>query len=204
MKLTDCYLEEDLFPKIFADYEERPYGVLFYSTNNKDSFDSNHAVIYKDKISNLKEVLADITSFYKSKGCRPIIYQSMLDDNWFDEISGELKEAGYKSWVEDQEYMLASGENKIIPNPELTVFKVDKWSDEIENVFLEAEEPWEIKHRRMGAGRALFYEYVEWCKQNDIKNIYIWPDGETPKKIYEEGGYKIVEVRKAGRAVFEG
>ena len=60
------------------------------------------------------------------------------------------------------------------------------------------------KHRRMGAGRALFYEYVEWCKQNDIKNIYIWPDGETPKKIYEEGGYKIVEIRKAGRAVFEG
>ena len=249
MKLTDCYLEEDLFPKIFADYEERPYGVLFYSTNNKDSFDSNHAVIYKDKITNLKDVLADITNFYKSKGCRPIIYQSMLDDNWFDEISGELKEAGYKSWVEDQEYMLASGENKIIPNPELTVFKVDKWSDEIENVFLEAEEPWEIKvvktslekpgywmfavrskekvigllyghiseracrvdyllvskkHRRMGAGRALFYEYVEWCKQNNIKNIYIWPDGETPKKIYEEGGYKIVEVRKAGRAVFEG
>lgn len=159
MKLTDCYLEEDLFPKIFADYEERPYGVLFYSTNNKDSFDSNHAVIYKDKIGNLKKVLADITSFYKSKGCRPIIYQSMLDDNWFDEISGELKEAGYKSWVEDQEYMLASGENKIIPNPELTVFKVDK---------------------------------------------YIWPDSETPKKIYEEGGYKIVEIRKAGRAVFEG
>ncbi len=27
MKLTDCYLEEDLFPKIFADYEERPYGI---------------------------------------------------------------------------------------------------------------------------------------------------------------------------------
>ena len=148
MKLTDCYLEEDLFPKIFADYEERPYGILFYSTNNKDSYDSNHAVIYKDKIANL----------------------------------------------------------------------VDKWSDEIENVFLETEEPWEIKvaktslekpgywifavrskekvigllyghiseracrvdyllvskkHRRMGAGRALFYEYVEWCKQNDIKNIYI-------------------------------
>ena len=60
MKLTDCYLEEDLFPKIFADYEERPYGVLFYSTNNKDSYDSNHAVIYKDKIGILKEVLAEV------------------------------------------------------------------------------------------------------------------------------------------------
>ena len=57
------------------------------------------------------------------------------------------------------------------------------------------------KHRRTGAGRALFYHYVEWCRQNGIENTYIWPDGDTPKRIYEEGGYRIVEVRKAGRAV---
>ena len=25
MNLSDCYLEEDLFPKIFTDYEERDY-----------------------------------------------------------------------------------------------------------------------------------------------------------------------------------
>ena len=30
---------------------------------------------------------------------------------------------------------------------------------------------------------------------------FIWPDGDTPKRIYEEGGYRIAEVRKAGRAV---
>ena len=29
MNLSDCYLEEDLFPKIFTDYEERSYGILF-------------------------------------------------------------------------------------------------------------------------------------------------------------------------------
>ena len=57
------------------------------------------------------------------------------------------------------------------------------------------------KHRKIGAGRALFYEYVEWCRKNSIDNIYIWPDGETPKRIYAEGGYRIVDVRKAGRAV---
>ena len=59
------------------------------------------------------------------------------------------------------------------------------------------------KHRRIGAGCALFYEYVEWTKRNNIKNVYIWPAGETPKRIYEEGGYRIVEIRKAGRAVLE-
>jgi len=42
---------------------------------------------------------------------------------------------------------------------------------------------------------------VEWCRQNGIDNVYIWPDGETPKRIYEEGGYRVVQVRRAGRAV---
>ena len=247
MDLRNYYIEEDLFPSLFTNCLERPYGVLFYNPDNKDSFDSNHAVIYKDKIDNLGEVLKDISEFYKSKGCRAIIYQSMLDDGWFEEIKNELTAAGYKSWTELQEYMLPLDENKICPNKNLEVKKITAWSDAVENVFLEAEEPWEIqvakkslenpdcwmfaaclegkiigllyghisqrtcrvdyllvskKHRNIGAGRALFYEYVEWCKKNNIKSTYIWPAGETPKKIYEEGGYRIVEVRKAGRAVY--
>ena len=32
---------------------ERDYGILFYNTENKDSFDSNHAVIYRERIQNL-------------------------------------------------------------------------------------------------------------------------------------------------------
>lgn len=248
MNLRDCYVEEDLFPMIFTEYEERNYGILFYNTENRDSFDSNHAVIYKDRIHDIRQVLADIVKFYKAKGSRPIIYQSMLDDNWFDEIKDELAAAGFKSWIENQEYMLQSHGNLIIPNPEITVKKISEWNDEIENVFVEAEEPWEImvakktlaypkawmfaaylnkkpigllyghmseracrvdyllvskKHRKTGAGRALFYSYVEWCRQNCIENTYIWPDGDTPKRIYEEGGYSIVEVRKAGRAVLD-
>ena len=247
INLQDCYVEEDLFPKIFTLYEERDYGILFYNTENKDSFDSNHAVIYKDRIHDLRQVLTDIIKFYKEKGSRPIIYQSMLDDNWFAEIKDELASAGFESWVEDQEYMLQADVNRIIPNPEIVVRKVSKWSDAIENVFVEAEEPWEIlvakktlafpkawmfaaslngktigllyghiseracrvdyllvskKHRKTGVGRALFHSYVEWCRQNGIENVYIWPDGDTPKRIYEEGGYRVVEVRKAGRAVY--
>ena len=247
MNLQDCYVEEDLFPMIFTAYEERDYGILFYNTENKDSFDSNHAVIYRDRIHDLHQVLAEIAEFYQTKGSRPIIYQSMLDDNWFDEIKDELSAAGFQSWIEDQEYMLPSGNNLIIPNPEIAVKRVSGWSDGIENVFTEAEEPWEImvakrtlaypkawmfaayvngkavgllyghrseracrvdyllvskKHRKTGVGRALFYRYVEWCRQNGIDNTYIWPDGDTPKRIYEEGGYRVAEVRKAGRAVF--
>ena len=50
MNLRDGYLEEDLFPKLFTNYEERSYGILFYNEENRDSYDSNHAVIYKDRI----------------------------------------------------------------------------------------------------------------------------------------------------------
>ena len=246
--LTNGYLEEDLFPKLFTDFEDRPYGILFYNEENRDSYDSNHAVIYRDRIDDLQAVLADITDFYRSKNLRPIIYQSMLDDGWFEEISSELTDAGFKNWTELQEYMLPTGVNRIVPNPELDIVKIDKWDDELTTVFLEAEEPWEIdvakvslnnpgnwmfaarkngktigllyghisdsacrvdyllvskKYRKIGAGRALFYAYVEWCKQSGIDNAYLWPDGETPKRIYQEGGYEIVEIRKAGRAVFE-
>ena len=29
MDLKDCFVLEDMFPKSFADYEERPYGIMF-------------------------------------------------------------------------------------------------------------------------------------------------------------------------------
>lgn len=247
MDLNNVYIEEDLFPKVFTGYVERPYGILFYNEENKDSYDSNHAVIYKDKIDDLNAVLSDIIAFYKSKGMRPIIYQSMLDDGWFGEIKDELTKAGFENWIELQEFMLPTGENKIVPNPDIEIVKITKWSDELETVFIEAEEPWEIrvaktsianpgswmfgaringktvgllyghrsdracridylliskKHRGIGAGRALFYAFVEWCKQSGITYSYLWPDGETPRRIYEEGGYEVVEVRKAGRAFY--
>ena len=36
MNLRDCYIEEDLFPKIFTDYEEREYGILFFKRANAE------------------------------------------------------------------------------------------------------------------------------------------------------------------------
>ena len=60
------------------------------------------------------------------------------------------------------------------------------------------------KHRGIGAGRALFYAFTEWVKESGIENTYIWPDGDTPARIYVEGGYRFVEDRTAGRAVYEG
>lgn len=248
MDINLGYLEEDLFPKLFTSYEERSYGILFYNPENKDSYDSNHAVIYRDRITDLQAVLEDIAEFYKAKGMNAIIYQSMLDNRYFEEIKDELSAAGFRSWSEEQKYMLPVAENKIVPNKEIEVRKEENWREELTQIFLEAEEPWEIdvartsmgkenswafvayvegkpagilyghvneqvcrgdyllvskKQRKKGIGRTLFSAYVEWCKSRKITNAYLWPDGETPERIYQEGGYRLVEVRIAGRAVKE-
>ena len=50
MDINKMFLEEELFPREITTYEECEYGVLFYNDDNKDSYDSNHAIIFKDKI----------------------------------------------------------------------------------------------------------------------------------------------------------
>ena len=37
MNLQEGYLEEDLFPKLFTNYEERSYGILFFNEINLSS-----------------------------------------------------------------------------------------------------------------------------------------------------------------------
>ena len=68
MNLEKIYDEEDLFPREITLYEKRDYGLLFYDVKNKDSYDSNHAIIFESKISDLNLVLNDIVRFYKENG----------------------------------------------------------------------------------------------------------------------------------------
>lgn len=248
MDFTKCYLEEDLFPKEITSYTEKDYGILFFNEQNKDSYDSNHAIIYKDRIKNLPAVLTDIVAFYKEKGTNPIIYQSMLDNRYFEEIRDELDAVGFDSWIEEQKYMVLAAENSIVPNPKITVIKEEKWRDEFgTEIFIKAEEPWEIdvvkrslensntiffvaylkgkpigmlhshvtenvcridyllvskEHRGIGAGRAIVSMFVEFCKIHGIGNCYLWPDGDTPERIYYEAGYRYIETKWAGRASY--
>ena len=73
MNLEKYYMEEDLFPRQITSFEEKEYGILFYNDENKDSFDSNHALIFREKVGDLPAVLQDIITFYKSKGINPNI-----------------------------------------------------------------------------------------------------------------------------------
>ena len=75
MNMHPFYREEDLFPREFTQVIERPWGNIYYSPDNPDSYDSNHALIYRDKVDDLPDVLREIADFYLSRGRKPIIYQ---------------------------------------------------------------------------------------------------------------------------------
>lgn len=248
MNMKKIYNEEDMFPREFTTWEERAYGYLFYHEENKDSYDSNHALIYKEKITDLKQTLEEITQFYTEKGMTPILYQSISDDGYFEEIKQELLKNGFDSWMETQNYMVLSEKNVIVPNQEVVVQKVSTWKDEYAvEIFEKAEEPWEIavakkmiensktlffvasyqgkpvgmlyghvkedvcrgdymlvskEARNIGVGRTLMNSFVTYCNENQIKNCFLWPDGETAERIYYEAGFRYVETKKAGRAVY--
>ena len=145
MCLEKIYREEDLFPKEITYWEEREYGFLFFNEGNRDSYDSNHALIYKNKIRDLNQVLDDIVRFYIEKGMKPVIYQSISDEGYFEDIKNILSDYGFESWSETQRYMLLSEPNAIAPNTEVTVQKVSEWQEEYgTEIFEKAGEPWEI------------------------------------------------------------
>jgi len=247
MIMYPFYREEDLFPREFTHVTERPWGTLFHNAANPDSYDSNHALIYRDKVDDLPAVLAEIVDFYRARGMRPIIYQSILDDGWFGEIAEELAAAGFRSWQEAQHWMLLSADSAI--RAEADVRRVTAWTDDLATHLYEAAgEPWEIAvarrqlenantlyfaayvddkpvgaiyghvndegicridyllvataHRGRGLGRALTHFFVTHCRENGIP-CALWPDGDTPRRIYEEAGFRFVRTMMAGRAAWK-
>lgn len=157
--------EEDMFPRLFTNSEKRSYGILFFNEANKESYDSNHAVIFKDQVENLDEVLEDITSFYKQKGIQPSIYQATMDEHYFMENEAVFNRNHYNVWVEGPlEYMTLTAENKIVANPDFEVKLEKEWDKRFEEVFLAAEEPWEIQVAKQifmsenGRGFVAYYE----------------------------------------------
>lgn len=242
------YLEEDLFPREFTHAAPRPWGILYHNEENPDSYDSNHALIYRDRVDDLPAVLAEIADFYLSRGMQPVIYQSILDDGWFGEIGAELAAAGFRSGQEKQHWMLLTEDSAITASAD--VRRVSAWTDDLAvHLYEAAGEPWEIAvarrqlenvntlyfaayvqdkpvgaiyghvngagicridyllvataHRGRGLGRALTHAFVTHCRENGIP-CALWPDGDTPRRIYEEAGFRFVRTLLAGRASWNG
>ena len=247
MDMTPFYREEDLFPREFTQAIPRPWGILYHNPDNPDSYDSNHALIFRDRVDDLPAVLREIADFYHSRGLKAILYQSILDDGWFGEIAPVLSAAGYRSWQEVQHWMLLQADSAITAAAD--VRRVTAWSEDLAvHLYEAAGEPWEIAvakrqlanpntlffaacedgkpvgaiyghvndegvcridyllvataHRGKGLGRALTHCFVRHCREHAIP-CALWPDGDTPRRIYEEAGFRFVRTLMAGRAVLE-
>ena len=184
MDLNDCFHLEDFFPSDFTGHEERPYGMLFFNTRNRDSYDSNHAVIFRDKIQHLPDVLEDIVDFYREKGLKPIIYQSAADSGYFGEIKDELSAAGFDSWLEEQKFMILAAENTIRPNESLVVRKMDKWAPSFEQVFTEAEEPWETEVLKKSMDSPDTVLWVAYLGEKPVGLLYCRVEGTVCRLNY--------------------
>ena len=242
------YREEDLFPREFTHAIERPWGTLFHNADNPDSYDSNHALIYRDRTADLSTALHEIVDFYRARGLRPIIYQSIMDDGWFGEIAQELAAAGFRSWQEAQHWMVLQEDSGITASAD--VRRVTRWTEDLAvHLYRAAGEPWEIAvartqlqrentiyfaayvadkpvgaiyghvndegicridyllvamaHRGKGLGRALTHAFVSHCRRENIP-CALWPDGDTPRRIYEAAGFRFVGTMQAGRASWIG
>jgi len=160
MDREKMYAEEDLFPREITSWEERDYGILFYNVENKDSFDSNHAVLFQERVHDAESVLKDIVAFYRAKGIRPTIYQSIREEGYFEEIGRELTACGFEYWTEPQRYMVLSGSSMVVPAPGIAVEKISEWKDEFRTgIFERAGEPWEtdVAKRALMNSNTLFF-----------------------------------------------
>lgn len=118
-------------PKAFASYIEKDYGIIFFNEDNKQSHDSNHAVLYADKITDIEYTLLDIRDFYLSKGITPRIYRPFIT-GYFENHRKAFEKAGYKIEIYGvNRYMLLMKENNIKTNKNLVIKQLLEWDERI-------------------------------------------------------------------------
>lgn len=158
--------EETEFPKRFTSFEERDYGILFFNTDAPESNDSNHAVLFPEKIADLPRVLYEIADFYTAKGLRAhfSIYHPFVE-NYFIDNAEIFKECGYAiTLYGDIRIMLLTEANEIDVPYRLEIRHITAWSDAIGQDILAVnggkEHFLEVNKNSMGEGNYLFIGYL--------------------------------------------
>ena len=148
--LRENILQAELeFPRLFASVEEKDYGLLFYNEHDAESHDSNHAVLYPERVTDFNAVLAEITKFYLGKGLVPRIYQPFTD-GYFTDRRETLERHGYH--VEQYgrtRFMLLTEPCEISVPHRLDIRRVTAWDERIaRDIYLPAGETYEIEVER--------------------------------------------------------
>lgn len=131
------------FPQRFTNMTPKNYGMLFWNEGNKESHDSNHAVI-TDHLGP-EASIRDIEFFYKTKGIAPRIYQS-YKANELEKLTPALNNHGFKIQVHDDRFYFLNKESTISPVGELRIERIRSLSiDVMETIALEFGGDYTIK-----------------------------------------------------------
>lgn len=187
-KLINGIKQEEIdFPKLFASYEEKEYGILYYMSDNCDSYDGNHACIFPERINDLGKVLDDIRLFYQKMGIKASIYHPYLK-GYFAENVGLLNKHGYTYFPKpNHRVMLLSDENSIDNAGHLDIELLADWDERVaDDILIPSGEPWEIDvtKKRLSnnntylfigsiCGKAVVYTDIHISKHGNTRFDYI-------------------------------
>lgn len=162
MDITDIILREEIeFPKLFASYVERDYGILFYNENEKSSNDSNHAILYPETALDIGNAIEETTNFYLSKGIVPRVY-SPLTDSYFERHRNSFERRGYTIELYGNiGFMLLTQENSIRTDRRLDILRCPVWDPRIaDDIFIPNGESREIEVMKNGLKNSNFYLFA--------------------------------------------
>ena len=165
MDLNKMFLEEDNFPKKITSYEEREWGILFYDKHNRLSRDSNHALIYEQKVQDIDQVLQEIVQFYQEKDIAPSIYQAIDDEGYFVKIADDLDRIGFGLVISMRDFMALTDVSTLEPNEQIVVKRVTEWNDDFTtDIFHKADKLLEMsitKKALQNPNTLLFVAYLD-------------------------------------------
>lgn len=162
------------FPKHFTNWEDRDYGILFYNEADRDSYDSNHAVLYPEQVHDLNSVLQDITLFYKDKKITPNIYHPFVD-GYFENNKDCFEKNGYEIHTFDKyNIMILSADNAIISSNELDIRHLNQWDERIStDIFLPNGEAYEVEVARNSMHNSGNYLFVGYLHDVAVVTLYL-------------------------------
>jgi len=134
------------FPEVFANFEKREWGVLFYDCNNKLSHDSNHAILYSEKLFNIDSILEEIKIFYESKGIVARIYHPFIN-GFLQKYQETFYEQGFNVEIYDNcQYMILNSKNKITSSIRLSIKLLKSWDERVaKDILLPNKAEYEIE-----------------------------------------------------------
>ncbi|MDR2532700.1 MAG: GNAT family N-acetyltransferase [Oscillospiraceae bacterium] len=153
--------EEAEFQKLFAHYEEREWGILFFNEQAPASNDSNHAVLYPEKIADFETVLIEIKDFYTSKKLSPRLYQPFIN-GYFSERKEILNRHGFEIKIFGLTgFFVLTAENSIIIKPQLDIRRIKQWDERLAtDVYIPSDEEYAIEPEKNNIKNENYYLFA--------------------------------------------